>query len=82
MKITSQPEDSRKNGRPTLRWLDLVLKHLQTLVNEHMVKKSMIYGVKSSGRTRHTRGCSAKKEEYQHSQGLYPLSPTFKMSML
>jgi len=47
-----------------------------------MVIKSMICGVKSSGRTRHTRGCSAKnEEEYQHSQGLYPLSPTFKMSM-
>jgi len=32
MKITfSKPEGSRKNGRPRLRWLDLVLKHLQTL---------------------------------------------------
>jgi len=50
------------------------------LGNEHMVKKSAICGMKSSGRTRHTRSCSAKKE-YQHSQGLYPLSPTFKMSM-
>jgi len=49
--------------------------------NEHIVTKSMICGVKSSGRTRHTRGCSAKNEEYQHSQGLNPLSPTFKMSM-
>jgi len=47
-----------------------------------MVIKSMICGVKSSGRTRHTRGCSTKnEEEYQHSEGLYPLSPTFKMSM-
>lgn len=32
MKITfSQPGISRQNGRPRLRWLDLVLKHLQTL---------------------------------------------------
>jgi hypothetical protein len=32
------------------------------LGNEHMVKKCTICGVKSSGRTGHTRCCSAKKE--------------------
>jgi hypothetical protein len=63
MKITfSQPEGNRKDGRPRFG-----IKTPSDLGNEHMVKKSAICGVKSSGRTRHMRGCSTKKE-YQHSQ--------------
>ena len=40
----SQPEGSRKKGRPRLRWIDSVLKDLKTLE------------VKPSGRPRHTSG--------------------------
>ena len=41
----SQPQRSRKKGRPRLSWIDSVLKDLKTLE------------MKSSGRSRHTRGC-------------------------
>jgi hypothetical protein len=40
-KITfSQPEDSQKKGRPKLRWLDSVLKHVKLLKVETWWKKA------------------------------------------
>jgi hypothetical protein len=41
-KITfSQPEGSRKKGRPKLRWLDSVLKDVNTLKVEAWRKKAL-----------------------------------------
>ena len=64
----SQPEGSRKKWRPGLRWLNSVLKDLKTLeLNEWMNGKRKhgieIWGVKLSRRPRHTRVCSATREE-------------------
>jgi hypothetical protein len=41
-KVTfSQPEGSRKKGRPKLRWLDSVLKDVKTLKVEAWWKKAL-----------------------------------------
>jgi hypothetical protein len=41
-KITfSQPEGSRKKGRPKLRWLDSLLKDVNTLKGEAWRKKAL-----------------------------------------
>jgi hypothetical protein len=40
-KITSQPEGSRKKGRPKLRWLDSVLKDVKILQVEAWWNKAL-----------------------------------------
>jgi hypothetical protein len=59
-KITSQPEGSRKKGRPKLRWLDSVLKDVKILHGgiKHLIG---ISGGRSSRRPRSIQDCRARR---------------------
>jgi hypothetical protein len=69
-KITvSQPEGSRKKGRPKLRWLDSVLKDVKLLKAEAWWKKSLdrnIWGGESSRRPRSIKDCKARGRRMGH----------------
>jgi hypothetical protein len=65
-KITSsQPEGSRKKGRPKLMWLDSVLKDVKALTEKqrHGGRKHLIgiSGGRSSSRPRSIQDCRAKR---------------------
>jgi hypothetical protein len=62
--IFSQPEGSRRKGRPRLRWLDSVLKDLKTLEVNAWWKKALDTDLWSEiiRRPRYTEGCSNKNE--------------------
>jgi hypothetical protein len=56
-------EDSRKKGRPKLRWLDSVLKYVRTLKVEARWKKALYRNIwgGSSKRPRSIKNCRARR---------------------
>jgi hypothetical protein len=73
----SQPEGSRKKGRPKLRWLDIVLKDAKLLKAEAWWKKARDRNIcgGSSRRPRSVKDCRARRRrrscELESSGGLF-----------